>query len=71
LLNLMTFNFVTEETSHFLIRETEDRLYVRVYRVLWFIDLLLGKYCKTNNETTTFAVKRRHKYASTTIKLLL
>jgi hypothetical protein len=38
---------------------------------MWSIDPLLGKYIKTDNETTAFATQRRGKHASTTIKLLL
>jgi hypothetical protein len=39
--------------------------------LLWRIDPLLGTDLETNNETTTFAMQRRGKQASTTIELLL
>jgi hypothetical protein len=41
------------------------------YTVLWRIDPLLGKDLETNNETTTVAMQRGGKHASTTIELLL
>jgi hypothetical protein len=39
--------------------------------ILWCTDPLLGKDLETNNETTTVAMHRCDKHASTTIELLL
>jgi hypothetical protein len=38
---------------------------------LWCIDLLLGKYLGTNNETLAVAMQLRGKHATTTIEILL
>jgi hypothetical protein len=40
-------------------------------KILWRIDLLLGKDLEANNETTAVAMKRRSKRASAKIELLL
>jgi hypothetical protein len=41
--------------------------YDRKYKLLWHVDLLLGKDVGTNKETTAVAVHRLGKHASTTI----